>query len=447
MTQYDSKNPKRQNRRRPPTPVQRVKPQQQAAEIRQPNQTANRIQAPQSGPNSGGYQARSKTSNRPTLTQPPKPKPPPATPPKPQQRPTVTPLSHHRQTTTPQKQNRPNNSYSSDFDEDDIYEEELTYEFDEDSEYIEDDWPSVKVAAPKKKPQPKPTQRKTKPAVKRPSRPPQQQTYAVPQQQQHQYAEEQYYFEEEIEEEWDEYEEREPLINWGGLFSRRDIPMPEQPSMGLVLGTVGAIIFSLLLLGTWFLSSFFANIGTTSPTTNRVQVNNPNVIIASSGQLAPFFAPSVLYWEPQILHWSERHQLDPNMIATIMQIESCGDPGALSGSGAQGLFQVMPFHFQDGEDAFDPDTNALRGMNYFAERLLQTKGDIGRAFAGYNGGHVASAGGWNDWADETQRYFTWSTGIYGEALEGNQNSETLNQWLAAGGVNLCNQAEERLGMR
>ena len=29
-----------------------------------------------------------------------------------------------------------------------------------------------------------------------------------------------------------------------------------------------------------------------------------------------------------------------------------------------GLFQVMPYHFQEGEDPFSPDINAKRGLIY-----------------------------------------------------------------------------------
>ncbi|MEM9777107.1 MAG: transglycosylase SLT domain-containing protein, partial [Chloroflexota bacterium] len=166
----------------------------------------------------------------------------------------------------------------------------------------------------------------------------------------------------------------------------------------------------------------------------------------STGRLAPFFSPSVLYWEQDIVRWADNHNLNPNMVATVMQIESCGDPRAVSSAGAMGLFQVMPFHFQAGEDGFDPDTNALRGMNYLAERLIQTGGEIGHAFAGYNGGQAAAASTWSNWANETQRYYRWTTGVYSDALNGNSTSETLEQWYVAGGTSLCNQAEQRLGI-
>lgn len=167
---------------------------------------------------------------------------------------------------------------------------------------------------------------------------------------------------------------------------------------------------------------------------------------AADATIANVFAPSVQYWAPQIAAWAQEFDLDPNLVATIMQVESCGDPQAVSSAGAQGLFQVMPFHFQPGENSLDPDTNARRGLAYFVERLQQTGGDVGRAFAGYNGGHGAAATGWDNWLPETQRYYTWTTGIYGEIQQGNLDSATLQRWQQAGGSGLCLQAEQRLGL-
>jgi hypothetical protein len=167
--------------------------------------------------------------------------------------------------------------------------------------------------------------------------------------------------------------------------------------------------------------------------------------IIPDGSIATFFPPSVQYWSADIVRWAADAGLDPNMVATIMQIESCGDPQAESHAGAQGLFQVMPFHFGAGEVMKDPDTNARRGMNYLVERLKQTNGEVGRAFAGYNGGHGAAGSSWDRWAHETQRYYVWSTGIYSEAQQGLTESPTLNRWMQVGG-SLCRQAEKRLGI-
>lgn len=182
------------------------------------------------------------------------------------------------------------------------------------------------------------------------------------------------------------------------------------------------------------------------PVVNSETAVSAPVVALIEGGISPVFSPQIQHWAPQIVAWSAQHGLDPDIAATIMQIESCGDPQAGSSAGAQGLFQVMPFHFTAGESMLDPDTNAARGLAYYAERLQQTGGDIFQAFAGYNGGHVAAAGNWNTWANETQRYYTWSKGIYEEAKSGATTSATLQQWMQAGGASLCQQASNRLNL-
>ncbi len=166
--------------------------------------------------------------------------------------------------------------------------------------------------------------------------------------------------------------------------------------------------------------------------------------IPRSSNISPLFDKAVRYWEPQILIWAAQYNLDPNIVATIMQIESCGDPQAVSSAGAQGLFQVMPGHFGAGEDMLDPDTNAMRGLNYYAAGLEYHHGDIYLSFAGYNGGHGTVTHTYASWPNETQRYYYWSKGIYDELPSG--SSPTLNEWLQAGGAGLCQQAAARLGI-
>lgn len=168
--------------------------------------------------------------------------------------------------------------------------------------------------------------------------------------------------------------------------------------------------------------------------------------IAGPGSISALFAEPVQHWAPQIEAWAGAYGLDPDLAATIMQVESCGDPTAISSAGAQGLFQVMPFHFRPGEDAFDPDTNARRGLAYFADRLKQTGGDVGRAFAGYNGGPGVAGSSWERWPEETRRYFVWTTGIYNDVRQDVAESPTLQRWLQAGGASLCRQAAQRLDL-
>jgi hypothetical protein len=156
--------------------------------------------------------------------------------------------------------------------------------------------------------------------------------------------------------------------------------------------------------------------------------------------ISPAFSPSVLWWEPEILAWSQEYELPPNLIALVMQIESCGDPQASSIAGAIGLFQVMPYHFTSGDNPFQPSTNAHRGLEYLSEALHLADGNVDRALAGYNGGHGVISRPLDSWADETHRYVRWGTGIWSEVTTGSATSSTLSAWLDAGGERLCDSA-------
>ena len=162
----------------------------------------------------------------------------------------------------------------------------------------------------------------------------------------------------------------------------------------------------------------------------------------TTGSLSPVFTPEVLRWENEITTWAAAYSLDPNLVATVMQIESCGNPRVVSNAGAQGLFQVMPFHFAAGEDTLDPQTNAARGLAYLARGLELAGGQAGLALAGYNGGHSQIGRDASLWPGETRRYYYWGSGIYAEASAGAAQSERLAEWLAAGGASLCAQAAQ-----
>lgn len=159
-----------------------------------------------------------------------------------------------------------------------------------------------------------------------------------------------------------------------------------------------------------------------------------------SGAIAPLFTDEVLHWEESIERWATTYALDPNLLATVMQIESCGHPNVSSHAGAQGLFQVMPYHFAVGESQLDPDTNAMRGADVLNDCLRRTGGNAGLAMACYNGGPSVIGKAYTDWFGEVQRYYTWGTGIYADAQKGRAHSSTLDSWLNAGGINLCNLA-------
>jgi hypothetical protein len=163
---------------------------------------------------------------------------------------------------------------------------------------------------------------------------------------------------------------------------------------------------------------------------------------AAAAPLSTAFTPEIQYWSPLIMAWAAVYQIDPNLIATVIQIESCGDPDVSSPAGAQGLFQVMPFHFEQGEDMLDVQTNAKRGLDYLTGSLDRSDGHAGLAMAGYNGGHGVIGRGWAGWTAETRRYYYWGSRIYAEAVSGLASSPTLQEWLDGGGNVLCTQASE-----
>lgn len=258
-------------------------------------------------------------------------------------------------------------------------------------------------------------------------------------------------------EEWDYYDQEyyEPIVI--------DMPTslygydPVQQRMMIVLATVvlGVFLFAGLALPRIRAASTSLTTAATDTTAALIDVDVPTaanvgnefVVGTYTGELSPLFTAEVQHWAPQIMKWAEAYNLDPNIVATIMQIESCGDPGAESIAGAQGLFQVMPMHFTAGENMQDPDTNARRGLDFYIAQMKYTGGDILLSFAGYNGGYAASGSPFETWPNETQRYHTWAKGIYADAAAGKTTSETLDQWLAAGGGGGCQRAASRLGLQ
>jgi hypothetical protein len=253
----------------------------------------------------------------------------------------------------------------------------------------------------------------------------------------------------------DDYLEAENGVNFNEM--RQSFEQSAPARVGLVL----LLVMLLVLIGGWaglrhtpfarLASADLANVVVIQATATAapaaaLPAEMQTAVASGGGVIAPFFAPSVRHWEPRILEWANQHGLDPNMVATVMQIESCGDPAAVSIAGAQGLFQVMPFHFERGEVMTDPDTNAYRGMKFMAELLVMFDNNPGLSLAGYNGGPGNARKAWEHWPNETQRYYRWGLGIYNEATAGQATSATLDQWLNAGGASLCRQASQRLGL-
>lgn len=94
---------------------------------------------------------------------------------------------------------------------------------------------------------------------------------------------------------------------------------------------------------------------------------------------------------------SDRHQVDADLIASVIRAESGFRTRAVSPKGAQGLMQLMPATAaQLGvTDAFHAESNIDGGTRYLRDLLVRYNDDIPKALAAYNAGpeRVAHYGG------------------------------------------------------
>jgi soluble lytic murein transglycosylase-like protein len=86
---------------------------------------------------------------------------------------------------------------------------------------------------------------------------------------------------------------------------------------------------------------------------------------------------------------ANRQTLDPDLVLSVMQVESAFDRFAVSSAGAQGLMQVMPFWRKEIGRPHDNlthiETNVRYGTTILAHYLTVSRGDLVDALARYNG--------------------------------------------------------------
>ena len=223
---------------------------------------------------------------------------------------------------------------------------------------------------------------------------------------------------------------------------------------GFLIPPLAVVIIGLVLAFLWLGSGTTSTLaaapgqsqaGLAQATTGPL-VTLSSTIGVPTGSISSIFSPEIQYWSAAIQRWAAAAGLDPNLAATVMQIESCGDPRALSPAGAMGLFQVMPGHFTASDDPYNPDTNAARGLTYLKRSLAAAKGDARLALAGYNGGIGVIGRPESSWRLETQHYAKVGSGIYSDASSDSTQSPRLQAWMGVGVKSMCRQAASRLGI-
>lgn len=85
---------------------------------------------------------------------------------------------------------------------------------------------------------------------------------------------------------------------------------------------------------------------------------------------------------------SAQHEVDPDLIRSVIKAESGYNAQAVSPKGAQGLMQLMPQTADKlgVKDALAPDENINGGTRYLRDLLVLYHNDMAKALAAYNAG-------------------------------------------------------------
>lgn len=131
--------------------------------------------------------------------------------------------------------------------------------------------------------------------------------------------------------------------------------------------------------------SNFPNIFIQNPSYAKRTIKRHKVQLTSRSGL--LHRNSKLNLTPIIMKYAKEYDLDPNIIRSIIEIESSYNPSAISVSGACGLMQLKPATARDMGvvNYWDPEQNVKGGARYIS-LMLQKFGTLDLALAAYNQG-------------------------------------------------------------
>lgn len=127
-------------------------------------------------------------------------------------------------------------------------------------------------------------------------------------------------------------------------------------------------------------------------------------IINFEDRVYKYFYP--IKYEEYVYKYSEKYEIDPLLIFSIIKAESNFDEKVVSSSGAVGLMQLMEstaeeiaedlgIEYKKGETLYNPEMNIMLGVKYYSMLTKVYNNDKSLALAAYNAG----IGNVDDWIE------------------------------------------------
>jgi soluble lytic murein transglycosylase-like protein len=110
-----------------------------------------------------------------------------------------------------------------------------------------------------------------------------------------------------------------------------------------------------------------------------------------AGKSVPLVALTKVEMHQMLAHAGTEHNIDEDLLASVVRAESGGQVRAVSRAGAQGLMQLMPGTATElgVKDAFEPEENISGGTAYLDALLTRYHDNLALALAAYNAGPAA----------------------------------------------------------
>ena len=119
-----------------------------------------------------------------------------------------------------------------------------------------------------------------------------------------------------------------------------------------------------------------------------VEVPEPVASVKMPSPVTIMSAPTKEEMHEMLAHAGAQHNIDADLLASVVRAESGGQVRAVSRAGAKGLMQLMPgtATAMGVDDAFRPEQNIGGGTAYLDSLLTRYHDNVALALAAYNAG-------------------------------------------------------------